>query len=322
MAKVQLAVPAFTEDRWTPYVMVLIGIIIGASAPICVRLAQAENVPSLMIAFSRLALSSLVLTPFALKHYPHEIRNLSRQDVTYTAIAGLMLAAHFATLFTAFQNASILIAGVIAGSSPLWVALMEVFVLKVRLSRVVWIGLFLALSGGLVIGLGGGSLSASAEHNLIIGAGLALFSAIFAAVYLIAGRRVRTHMPLLLFLWLVYSSAAVGALIVVIFTGTSLVRYSLEGYFWLVMLTIGAQLIAQSAFNYSLAYLSATFISISGQAVTVVASIGAFLIFSEVPRPLQLVGSVVLIIGVILASIGQSRPVISPDAVLRKSPDN
>lgn len=322
MAKVQLAVPAFTEDRWTPYMMVLIGIIIGASAPICVRLAQAENVPSLMIAFSRLALSALVLTPFTLKQYPREIRNLSRQDVIYTAIAGLMLAGHFATLFIAFQNASILIAGVIAGSSPLWVALMEVFVLKVRLSRVVWFGLFLALAGGVVIGLGGGSLSATAEHNLIIGAGLALLAAIFAAVYLIAGRRVRTHMPLLLFLWLVYSFAAIGALIVVIFTGTSLIGYSLEGYFWLVMLTIGAQLIAQSAFNYSLAYLSATFISISGQAVTVVASIGAFLIFSEVPRPLQLIGSVVLIIGVILASIGQSRPVISPDAVLQKSPDN
>ena len=322
MAKAQAISPSLIEDRWTPYMLVLLGIIIGASAPICVRLAQAENVPSLMIAFSRLALSALVLTPFALKQYPHEIRNLSQRDFIYTALAGLMLAGHFATLFIAFQNASILIAGVIAGSSPLWVALLEVFVLKARLSRVVWFGLFLALAGGVVIGLGGDSTTVTAGQNLMVGVGLALASAIFAAVYLIAGRRVRTHMPLLLFLWLVFSFAAISALMIVILTGTSLVGYSLEGYFWLLVLTIGAQLIAQSAFNYSLAYLSATFISIAGQAVTVVASIGAFLIFSEVPQPLQILGSVVLVIGVILASVGQSRPVISPDAVLPESPDN
>ncbi len=306
MAKAQ-AIPITTESQSLPYIMLVVGIVVGAIAPICVRLAQAEGMPSMVIVAGRLSLATLVLTPWALRNHGTHLSRLSRSDLLYTALAGLMLAAHFLTLFIAFENTSVLVAGVISGSTPLWVALMEVFFLKSRLNQTVWAGLFLALAGGTVIGLSGLSGNLTIGQNPLLGGGLALISAIVAGVYLIAGRKIRTHMPLLLFLWLVFGFAALAALLGVLVLGLPLIGYSTQGYLWLVVLTIGAQLIAQSAFNYSLAFLSATFISIGGQAVTVVASTGALFIFAEIPRPLQIVGSAVIILGVALSSIGQAR---------------
>jgi drug/metabolite transporter (DMT)-like permease len=305
-------------DRTLPYMMLVIGIVVGGTAPILVRLAQGEGVPSLMIAFARLAVAALFLTPFVLNRHRTQLRQLTRSDLALTALAGAMLAGHFITLFVAFENTSILIAGVLSGSSPLWVALMEVFFLKTRLSRMVWLGLVVALSGGAAIGLGGFNGSPGIGQDPLLGGVLAFISALLIGVYLIAGRRVRTHMPLFLFIWLVFSFAALTMLVAVIATGTPVIGYSLDAYLYLLLLILGAQLIAQSAFNYALAYLSATFISISGQVVTVVASTGAFLIFAEVPRPLQLVGSAVLVVGVILASGSHHRP--NPVVVPSESP--
>ena len=308
MAKAQtIAPPIAAETNWQPYFFLLIGIIIGGSAPVLVRLAQGEHMPTPLIVAARLTLSAAVLTPFVLRRFHHEIRRLTASDLIFTALAGVMLVAHFLTLFVAFEHTSILIAGVLSASTPLWVALMEVFVLRTRLNRIIWMGLFAALSGATIIAFSGTGEGLSSGSNPLIGSGLALVSAVLAGVYLIAGRKVRTHMPLLLFVWLVFSFGAVAALAVMIATGTPVTGYSTQGYLWLVMLTIGAQLIAQSAFNYSLAFLSATFISISGQAVTIVASCAAFFIFAEVPRPLQLLGSAVIIAGVVLASYGQTR---------------
>jgi drug/metabolite transporter (DMT)-like permease len=43
--------------------------------------------------------------------------------------------------------------------------------------------------------------------------------------------------------------------------------------------------------------------------VTVMSAVLAFLIFAEVPRPLQIVGSVIVIVGVVLA--GQRKPSVN-----------
>lgn len=311
MAKAQ-AIPAPVESQsdWLPYALVVVGIVIGGSAPVLVRLAQLEGIPTPVIVAARLVLSALVLTPFVITR--PELRQVRLSDLFYTAIAGIMLTAHFFTLFIAFEHTTILIAGVLSASTPLWVALMEVFVLRTRLNRVVWFGLFLGLFGAVTIALSGLGGGMHVGDDPMLGGILALISAFLAGGYLIAGRKVRTHMSLLIFIWLVFSFGALASLVGVAVTNTPITGYSTQGYLWLIILTIGAQLIAQSAFNYSLAYLSATLISIAGQAVTVVASIVAFFLFNEIPGFLQITGSIVIVVGVIFATLGQTRKRFQP----------
>jgi drug/metabolite transporter (DMT)-like permease len=289
------------DTSWRPAAMILLGVAIGSTAPIIVRHAQAEGVPSLVIAAARLSLAALFLTPMTLGRYSAELRALSLKDWLFAAIAGITLALHFITFFGAFENTSILVAGVLTGSSPLLVALIEVFILKGRLHRVVWLGLFLALVGGTIIGISGGSGSAGGS-NPILGDALALVSAGFVAVHLIIGRSLRSHTRLLPYLWLVFGFAGSTALLAILITGTPILGYSSAGYTWLLLLTIGPQLIGISAFNYSLAFFPATFISISGQLVTVASAIMAFFLFAEIPLPLQILGSTIIVFGVILAS--------------------
>ncbi len=281
--------------------MIAIGVAVGSSSPILARLAQEENVPSLVIAAARLCLSALFLTPFTLNRYSAEIRQLSRRDLILAAIAGAMLALHFILIFLAFERTSILIAGVLAGSSPLWVGLLEVFVLKAKLGRMVWLGLFVAIIGGTIIGFSGNSGAGGAGGNSLLGDMLALVSALCVAVHLIVGRSLRQHTPAFLYIWLVGCFAGLTSLVALVITGTPIIGHSNEGYLWLILLTLGPQLISQTAFNYALAHVPATFISIVGQIVTVFSAVLAFLLFQEMPRSLQIVGSVIVIIGVVMA---------------------
>lgn len=285
--------------NWRPYLFVLIGLAIGSFAPLLARQSQAEGVPSIMIAATRLCLSALILTPLVLRRYSHELRRLTRWDWFLGAAAGVTLARHFVLLFFAFENTTILIAGVLAGSAPLWVALLEVFIFKTRFRRIVWIGLLLAIVGGVLISMPDGEIVLGA--NPMLGALLALSSAISVSIHLIFARTVRQRLSSLSFSWVIFSFAGLATLIPLVLTRTPITGYSPEAYLWLALLTIGPQLIAQSAFGYSLAYLPAVFISLLGQVVTVGSALLAIVIFNEVPRPLQVAGSVVVIIGVVLA---------------------
>ena len=83
--------------------------------------------------------------------------------------------------------------------------------------------------------------------------------------------------------------------------------YAFAILLWLLMLTLVPQLIGHSMFNFTLGYLPATLISISTQTVVVTSSILAFFIFDEVPLPLQILGSAVIVTGVLLAIWGQAK---------------
>ena len=308
MAKLQAALPYVGGSiHWRPYLIIVVGIVIGASAPIFMRLSGAEGMPPTAIATLRLTLAALMLSPLALNaQHRAELRALSVRDLALAACAGAMLALHFLTLVTAFGYASVLIVGVLAGSSPLWSGLLEKILLKAQLNRVIWAGLFITLSGGTLIGLSGLGAGATGS-NPPLGSGLALAAAVFAALYFIIGRSVRQRTSSMTYMWLVCVFGGLTGLIITAASGTAIIGYSADAYGWVLRLTLGPQLISQSAFSYALGFLSATYVSVSGQIITVIAASAAFFVFGELPGPAQMLGSAVIIAGVMLASYGQAR---------------
>jgi drug/metabolite transporter (DMT)-like permease len=289
------------------YIVTLIGIAAVSMGSIFIRLAQAEEVPSLFIAAARLTLAALILTPFALRRHANEIRQLGRQDLLLAGLSGLFLAGHFATWVLSLEYTSVLISVVLVNTHPLWVALLEVVFLRARLAKLVIAGLFIGITGGLIVALSGGDAIAIGQ-NPLLGSGLALAGAVTVAVYFTIGRKLRGSLSLLAYIWLVYSSAALILLVVVLLMGIPITGYSPVAYLWLLAMALIPQLMGHTSFNYVLKFFPATYVSIATQLEPAVSAAVAFFLFSEAPAPVQILGSAIILAGVVLATLGQNRP--------------
>jgi drug/metabolite transporter (DMT)-like permease len=290
----------------TVALIALIGSVLAISfSPTFIRLAQGEGLPALVIVTARLALSTLFFTPLVLMRYRHELRNIGPRDLLLAAVAGFWLGIHLVLLVTSLEHTSVLVSQVVVNTSPLWVALLEVFVLKARLPRLVWIGLALALIGGGGIGLGSLAHDPAAPvvpgGNPVLGSLAAFAAALTVAVYIAIGRKVRARVTLIPYLWLVFGFGAITVLAIVALLRVPVAGYSWQGYFWLVMVTVFAQIMGHSGFNFALRYFPATLVSIAGQAITLIASVVAFFVFREVPGALDVFGSLLILAGVCLA---------------------
>ncbi|GAB4518712.1 MAG: DMT family transporter [Anaerolineae bacterium] len=298
-----------TKNNSRAFLVLGVGIAAASMAAIFIRLSQGEGMPSLLIAAGRLLIATLLLTPAVLsnKHYMQQVRALRRNDLALVLLSGLFLAIHFAAWVTSLEYTSVLISVVLVTTGPIWVAILEVIFLRARLPQLVIGGLVMALAGGLIIGLtGAGDTSGSASDQLI-GAVLSITGAIAVAAYLVIGRKVRATFALTPYIWMVYGSAMLILLGAILVTGTQVTGYSLEGYGWVLAMGIFPQLIGHSAFNYALAYLPATYVSVSTQLESLITSIFAYIIFAELPTVGQALGGFVIICGVILASVGQGQ---------------
>lgn len=294
------------------YPALALGLLAVSVAPIIVRLAQGEALPSLFIAAGRLTLSALILTPLTLRGHRAELANLRRSDLLLAAITGVILAIHFITWIYSLEYTSVLVSVVFVTTSPLWVALIEVVFLKMHIRRAVLVGLLVAVAGGLLIGIGGES-DATPGRNPILGGALALAGAVAFACYLVLGRKLRPKLSLLPYIWLVYGFAAIFLVALAVIAQVPVGGYSSTGYLWVVLLAIFPQLLGHSSFNYVLRYLSATYVGISSQIEPIGSALIAFLVFGEVPLPLQIVGSLAILVGVAVATLVKPKRVEIPE---------
>ena len=194
-----------------------------STASIFIRFAQ-EDAPSLAIAALRLAFASIILGPLALTRYRGQLLALTRRELAFGLVSGLFLGLHFATWITSLEYTTIATSVVLVSTGPLWVALLSPFFLHERLSSSAFVGLALALLGGSIITLSGGctwarglscqDLAQILGGHSLRGDVLALAGAWAVTGYLIIGRRLRTKIALVPYIFLVYSAAALSLLIV------------------------------------------------------------------------------------------------------------
>ena len=236
------AAPQAESTPLRAYVVILVAIVATSSAAILIRLALDEDMPPLLIACARLLIATVALTPFALRRYRAKITGLSGNEFRLIALAGLCLAVHFTAWVTSLQHTTVLVSVVIVSTGPIWVAILEVIFLHIRLSRLVVLGLLVALTGGVIIGIPlNGSIAAvpGAEdlNDTLTGALLALVGALTVSVYMLIGRKLRSGLPVIPYVWLVYGIASICTLIVIGITSTPVSGYRPQGY--LVLLAMG-----------------------------------------------------------------------------------
>ncbi len=302
-----------------PLLAILFGIFAVSTASILIRYAQ-KDAPSLVIAAYRLAIATLILAPSALTRRRAELRSLSRREVGWALLSGLFLALHFATWITSLEYTSVASSVVLVSTTPLFVALLGPALLGERLARLASVGLILALLGGAVVGLSDTcSLSRLGlvcpplrdfvQGPAFLGDLLALCGAFAGACYMIIGRRLRGHVSLISYIFLVYGMAALVLIAIMFAFGQTPWGYPAQAYLWFLLLALVPQLLGHSTFNWALGYLSAVFVSLTLLGEPVGSTILAYFILGEKPTVLKLFGAILILTGILAASLReQSQP--------------
>src|SRR5678816_1984962 len=144
-----------TEQRAHVFLPInlLIAIVAVSTASLFIRFAQAENVPSLVIASIRLTIATLILAPIAFLRHRTELTSLTSNDLILGIVSGIFLAIHFATWISSLEYTTVASSVVFVSTGPLWVAILSPLLLNERLTRAAIFGLILALIGGTLIAL-------------------------------------------------------------------------------------------------------------------------------------------------------------------------
>ncbi|MCD4685820.1 MAG: DMT family transporter [Anaerolineae bacterium] len=291
-----------TTPNWQPYAALVIGLFAVSTAAIFIRLAQADHAPSLVLAAARLCVASLILTPVVLRRHRHELRDLSVSDLKWALASGLVLGLHFATWITSLEFTAVVNSVTLVTTNPLWVALLAPFVLGEKLDRWVIIGLVCAMGGGILVGLSGEVGEPPNRHDPLLGNGLALVGAVMAAIYFVIGRRLRARLSLMLYIWLVYSAAALVLIPLVIAAGEPVTGFPAQTYLWMLLMGLVPQLIGHSSFNYALGFFPAAYVSLVILVEPVGSGLLAIIFLNEWPVLLQLIGATLILLGIAIAS--------------------
>ncbi len=306
-----------SSPKIPPQFVLLLGIFAVASASLLIRFAQREA-GSLVIAAYRMGLSGLILIPFAIPRHSAELRKLGRREFGLAALSGLFLAIHFATWILSLQYTSVASSVVIVTSNPLWVALLAPIFLKERLTPAIAIGMLVALIGGIVIavsdscaqgaaGLSCPPLSEFVQGRAFFGDFLALIGAWAGAGYILIGRRLRPQLSLTAYIFLVYGISALILIAMLPFSGQPVFGFSPIIYVFLLLLALVPQLLGHSSFNWALAHLPASYVSIALLGEPVSATILALIILGEVPSRTKLLGAAFILGGILIATLRPAR---------------
>jgi drug/metabolite transporter (DMT)-like permease len=289
-----------------PPVLALALALLGISfaAPL-VRLSGAHPV---VIALWRLAFSLVMVGAMLVGTGTwRQWRTLSRRHVLVAGGAGVMLALHFWSWNASVGYTTIAASATLVNLMPAFVAIASARWLGEVPSRRQLAGIGVAMLGAIIIAFpdlrGATSGANGAPRNALLGDALALVGAVTAALYYVAGRRLRATLDLWPYVGIVY-----GACFVALAVAAGAMRLPV----WpqpprelaiFLGLAVGPMMLGHTGMNYALRYLPAYVVNLTTLGEPVGATLLAMLLpgIAEVPGPWTLAGGTVLLGGVLLA---------------------
>jgi drug/metabolite transporter (DMT)-like permease len=290
--------PAPAVHRPPPIDLGLLGIAVAAistSAP----LVRAADAPTLAIAFWRNALALPLLVVLVMARHRAEWRSLATRERRLAALAGLFLAAHFATWVPSLSFTSVASSVALVSTQPIWAALIA----RARgehVPRAVWTGIGLAVAGAVVLS----GVDLSIAPRALLGDALALAGGVLAAAYVTVGADVRRTVSTTTYATICYAVAAITLLAVCLVGSQQLTGY--EGSTWLAIagIVVGPQLLGHTVVNHVLRTTSATLVSVAILGEIVGATVLAAIFFDETPRAAAWLAALLIVVGVVLVVRG------------------
>ena len=276
------------HDALTAYGALAVGVVCIGWSAIFVKFA---GIPGPASAFYRMLISGLVLIPWRLARggaWP------TRSLVLLIAAGGAFYALDLALWNTSILLTSAAMATLLANNAPLWVGLGALLLFKEKLSPRYWLGLFVSLSG-MVILMG---LGAWRHLDFNTGELLAIGASVAYAGYMLTTQRARAYVDTLTFMAI---SASACILVLWCFCGvlgTPLTGYSTKSWWALVGMGLFSQLGGWLAINYALGHLRAAYVSVSLLGQAVVTTLLAMPLLGEFPARHQVVGGLLVLVGI------------------------
>lgn len=270
-----------------------IGIVAISFAAIFARLAQS---PAILVAALRLVFTASLLLPVFLisRGAREELRALSFRDWCSAALAGIFLALHFILWISSLSLTSVASSVVLVTTSPIWIAVYSILILRERVPVSFWLGIIVAISGGAVIG----SKDIGAGRGQIVGDLLAALGAVAVAGYFLVGSALRKRLSTLVYIFPVSCVAAVLLIVAATVSRSSLSGLSSKAYYYCFLMALVCQVIGHSLFNWALKYLKATAVAAATLGEPVGASLLAYLILGEHPGWSVIFGALLVLSGV------------------------
>jgi drug/metabolite transporter (DMT)-like permease len=288
-----------------------LGVLIVSTAALLIRYAIGAGAGPLAVAAGRLTLAALVVVPLALWQRGPELARLRRPDWMIAAVAGVFLAAHFATWVSSLAYTSVASSVALVTTNPVWVGLASWWLLGEPPSRRTLGGIVLAAAGSALViasdlvatptAVGGGP-SAPLLGNL-----LALAGAIAVSGYFLVGRRLNRSISLLSYVAIVYGASAIAMNLIATIAGQGLLTIPAAAWLPIAALAIGPQLAGHTLINASLRQLSATFVALAILGEPIGSALLAWLLLGETIAPLQGAGFATLLVGIVVAASGEQR---------------
>jgi drug/metabolite transporter (DMT)-like permease len=284
-----------------------IGVVgVSLSGPL---IAAAGAVPALAMSLWRSGLGAVALLPRGLTASRGELTALPRRELVRSCFAGILLACHFATWIESLKYTSVASSTALVCLQAAWVVLLA-RLSGVRAGRRVWQGLLLAFAGVLVVS----GVDLSISTRALAGDGLALVGGVFAAGYVTVGGRVRERASTTAYALPCYATSAGVLLIACVLAGVRITGFAARDWLLILAVTLASQLLGHSVFNYLLATVSTTLVSLTILLEVPGAALLAGVLLGQTPPVTVYAGLALILIG--LAFVVSARS----DSVAREAP--
>lgn len=269
-----------------------------AFAPILVRLADTGPVAS---AFWRTALAAPLLWAWTLAREKPDREGAASAPVLALVLAGVFFALdlgfwHWSIIWTSVANSTLL-----ANLAPIFVTLGGWLIWKQKVTGTFLVAMAVAIAGMFV--LVGPNFQAGGTQ--LLGDATAALTAVFYAGYMLAIKFARDANASTgrLMAW----STTITALVllpVALLSPQPMLPAGAGGWLVLLALALVTQILGQGLIAYAFAHLSASLSSVSLLIQPVVATLAAWAIFGETVSAAQVIGGMIVLVGIWLAKRG------------------
>ncbi len=280
-----------------PMTMIVVGVIGISLSAIFVKYSTA---PAAVTAAFRLLWTVILMTPvvFGKKEIRKEMFHIDKKQGMLSVLSGAFLAAHFVLWFESLHHTSVASSTTIVCTEVIWVSFGFCLFMRGKLSGKAIAAIAVTFLGSVLI-----ACADSVAGGLhLYGDTLALLAAIAVAVYTLIGRIVRAQVSTAVYTYVVYAACALLLVITCFIQGNQLFDYGLSPIIVGFLLSVFSTILGHSIFSWCLKYFSPSFVSASKLCEPVVAAMVAGFLFGELPGFLQVMGSMLILGGVLYYS--------------------
>lgn len=282
-----------------PKARVVVAFVVGLAAfgfaPIFVRYAS-DTSPLVLVVY-RTGFAAAMLFPFWLWRRSKEEREGKGKERWWIALSGLCLGLHFTFWISSLYYTSVASASVLVTIHPIIMILVERLWYKRGFAKTTWIGVLLAFSGSVLLGISDSQIE-QPFANPLFGNMLAIAAAVIFVVYLLIGQKIRQKRAWIDYVFPVYFYAAATCVLIALLLGKNLLDISTVGVWAGLGLALGPQILGHGSMNYAVKYISPTLISTSVLTEPLLASVLAYFLFNELPPLTSIAAMFITLAGV------------------------